>query len=89
MNPEEINSAFTMACNLVKTITNTLNNSDLLELYGYYKQATQGDCNIQQPSYINFKEYKKWEAWKSQHGKNETDMKVLYIQKVKTLINKN
>ena len=89
MNNEKINSAFTIACNLVKTITNTLNNSDLLELYGYYKQATQGDCNIQQPSYFNFKEYKKWEAWKLQLGKNETDMKVLYIEKVKTLINKN
>ena len=86
MNNEQINSAFTMACNLVKTITNNLENSDLLELYGYYKQATQGDCNTQQPSYFNLKEYKKWEAWKQHIGKDQNNMKILYINKVKSIM---
>tara|TARA_B100000963_G_C22632257_1_gene675566 strand:- start:1785 stop:2051 length:267 start_codon:yes stop_codon:yes gene_type:complete len=88
MNIEQLNTSFEMACNLIKTITQNVQNNDLLELYGYYKQATQGDCNTIQPSYFNFKEYKKWEAWKQNLGKDQNNMKLLYINKVKSLMNK-
>ena len=89
MNKEEINSAFEMACKLVKTLNKKPDNNDLLELYGYFKQATVGDCKTVQPNYLNFKEYKKWESWKSQLGTDEYTAKILYVKKVQTLLNKN
>ena len=89
MNKEQINSSFEMACKLVKTLNKKPDNNDLLELYGYFKQATVGDCNTVQPNYLNFKEYKKWESWKYQLGTDEYTAKILYVKKVQTLLNKN
>jgi len=41
---------------------------ELLELYGYYKQATIGDCNIPEPSMFNYTSNSKWHAWNKQRG---------------------
>ena len=85
----KINRAFNICCNAVKTLTTKPCDDDLLILYGYYKQATEGDCNKEKPSFFNFKECKKWESWKNQIGKDEYVMKSLYNKKVKELINNN
>lgn len=56
-----------------------LDNDTLLTLYGYYKQATEGDCNIQQPGFFDFKAKAKYEAWVQQKGVDtETAMKKYY-----------
>ena len=39
-------------------------NLNNLELYSYYKQATIGDNTTLQPSFFNFKDRAKWNAWK-------------------------
>ena len=39
-----------------------------LSLYKYYKQATIGDCDIQEPSKDNINEYAKWNAWNEVKG---------------------
>jgi len=35
-------------------------NDDKLKLYGYFKQATVGPCNIPKPGFLYFEEKAKW-----------------------------
>ena len=43
--------------------TKNLDNETLLSLYGYYKQATCGSCDIAEPYRIYYKEHAKYIAW--------------------------
>jgi acyl-CoA-binding protein len=47
-----------------------LNLSDAIKLdfYKFYKQATEGDCNIPAPYLIYYKAYAKWSAWDGIRG---------------------
>jgi diazepam-binding inhibitor (GABA receptor modulating acyl-CoA-binding protein) len=58
-----------------------LNLSDAIKLdfYKYYKQATEGDCNIPEPYTIYFKAHAKWAAWKSLTGMANEDAMLEYI----------
>lgn len=40
---------------------------ELLELYGFYKQAIVGDNTVSKP-WIDFKARAKWEAWQKRKG---------------------
>ena len=52
------------------------NNTQLLKLYGFYKQATEGDVNTECPSMMNLKERAKWNAWNAVKSMDkETAMK--------------
>ena len=58
-----------------------LDNDDLLILYGYYKQSTIGDCNINKPFFFDTKGTAKYDAWIANNGmKKELAMK-RYIRK--------
>ena len=50
-----------------------------LEFYKYYKQATNGDCNIERPWAIYLKDCSKWDAWNSTRGMSSEDAKNNYI----------
>ena len=77
---------FIIAANTVKKLSQIPNNDELQNLYGFYKQATVGDINIQKPNFLNFKEVKKWEAWNSCKGLSLFDAEVKYIIFVNNLI---
>ena len=72
----------------VKKITNKPSDSDLLILYGLYKQATIGDCNTDRPGFLDFKGKSKWDSWNNYQGKNQEEAMKLYIEKAKELIEK-
>ena len=63
-------------------------NETLLQLYGLYKQATEGDVNVDPPSNpFDFVSRAKYDAWASLKGHSkETAMKeyVILINKLKT-----
>lgn len=40
----------------------------LLELYGLYKQATEGDVTGKKPGMLDFRGRAKYEAWESRKG---------------------
>lgn len=61
LSPVDI--AFNSATNHVRKITSKLNTSQLLQLYGLYKQATEGNCNIGRPGWFNAQGRQKWDAW--------------------------
>jgi len=89
MNPPIINSEqFNIAANTVKKINRNLTDDELLDLYSWYKQATIGDINTVEPSFIYFTENKKWNAWKSKKGNDIYNSEVAYITLVNKLIKK-
>tara|TARA_E500000178_G_scaffold250079_1_gene246700 strand:+ start:954 stop:1235 length:282 start_codon:yes stop_codon:yes gene_type:complete len=65
----------------------TLSDEDKLFLYKYYKQATIGNINIQEPSFFNFVARQKYNAWKSIEGETKNSSMIYYINKVDELMN--
>jgi diazepam-binding inhibitor (GABA receptor modulating acyl-CoA-binding protein) len=85
----EIASEFeTVLINLKGIDLDKLNLSDAIKLdfYKYYKQATEGDCNITEPYSIYFKAHAKWVAWKSITGMAKEDAMSEYINYYKNYV---
>lgn len=70
---------FNMSIDLVKMISDKLNNDELTSVYKYYKQAQFGDINIKKPFIFNLKENTKWEAWNSVKGLSKEKAMEEYI----------
>ena len=71
-----------------KTLTERPSNNVLLQLYGLYKQATDGDVNTERPGGFDFKNIAKWDAWKQQQGKSPEAAREEYVQLVNELAGK-
>lgn len=57
-----------------------LTQSQLLKLYGLYKQSIKGDNNSPQPHFSDFKEFLIWEEWSKHKGKSSDVTKNEFIQ---------
>jgi len=81
-----LEQSFRDAAARIKTRKTMPSNADLLILYGLYKQATEGDCNIPQPWAVQIEARAKWEAWNK--NKNMMRMNAMrnYIDKVEELM---
>ncbi|MCW5912633.1 MAG: acyl-CoA-binding protein [Cyclobacteriaceae bacterium] len=51
-----------------KELTKRPSNQELLELYGLFKQATDGDVTGERPGGFDFKGIAKYDAWASKKG---------------------
>lgn len=80
----DLDSAFTQASEAVREFAN-VETATMLRLYGLYKQATQGVCNIPKPGIFSFAARQKWEAWSSLAKVSSTDAKSQYIELVNSL----
>lgn len=80
---------FIEATEKVKTLTERPDNDTLLKLYGLYKQATIGNCNIPQPWVFNVEARAKWDAWNSNFGKTKQQAEDQYVKLVEKLIKKD
>ncbi|XP_071811665.1 acyl-CoA-binding protein-like [Apostichopus japonicus] len=76
---------FNKAADEVKQLTTKPSDSDLLELYGYFKQVTVGDCNTARPGMLDMKGKYKWDAWNAHKGMSTKDAEDKYIAKVNEL----
>lgn len=56
-----------------------INDSDLLSLYGAYKQAKVGDNKTPAPGVFNMKDSAKWKAWTVMKGKSKGDAERAYV----------
>ncbi|XP_072942618.1 uncharacterized protein [Epargyreus clarus] len=74
--------SFNKASNHVRKLTASLNNNQLLELYGLYKQSTEGKCNTTKPGWFDGKGRKKWEAWNLLNDMASEEAKQKYIELV-------
>lgn len=84
------NSAeFTEAAEKLKTLTERPTNDELLDTYGYYKQATVGDINTDRPDgWFDAKGKAKWDKWESRKGMSKEEAEKKYIELIQTLLAK-
>lgn len=74
--------AFNAAADHLRKITNKLNNNQLLELYGLFKQGTEGKCNTPKPGWLDGRGRRKWEAWRSLGDMPNEEAKRKYVELV-------
>jgi acyl-CoA-binding protein len=70
----------------VKTLTKRPSDAQLLDLYAYFKQATEGDNHTSKPGMFDLKGQFKWKAWKEKAGMNSEEAKQKYIDLVAGLL---
>ncbi|KAK4517869.1 uncharacterized protein ATC70_001217 [Mucor velutinosus] len=75
---------FNTAAEEVKNLSNKPSDSQLLELYGLFKQATVGDNNTSKPTFDIRGRYK-WDAWTKLKGTSQEDAEKQYIALVESL----
>ena len=83
---QNLEQEFITAAENIKKSGKNLENDMLLKLYGYYKQATIGDCNTECPAFWNVKEKAKWEAWEQHKGMKKTHGMKKYIKLVDNIL---
>jgi acyl-CoA-binding protein len=59
---------------------NIVSNQEKLMIYGYFKQATKGTCDTEQPSWWNTVARYKWDAWKSLGNMSVQEAEQKYIE---------
>lgn len=70
---------FNQAAEHVRKLTSKLDNQQLLQLYGLYKQGTEGQCNIPKPGWLDSWGRRKWEAWKENGAMDIDEAREKYI----------
>lgn len=81
-----IKDIFNRASNYMTNNKNMkMSNQDKLSLYGFYKQATLGKCNIPKPQGIDIVKNTKWDQWNSLGEMTKEKAMENYIQIVKKL----
>lgn len=70
----------------VQNLKNKPSDTQLLEIYGLYKQATMGDCKQPKPNALNLKEVAKHESWMRKHGMEQEAAADSYISKARHLV---
>jgi diazepam-binding inhibitor (GABA receptor modulator, acyl-CoA-binding protein) len=68
-----------------KELTKRPTNEELLNLYGLFKQATEGDVNEERPGGFDFKAIAKHDAWASLKGKTKDQAMESYVALMSTL----
>ncbi|OHX65995.1 acyl-CoA-binding protein [Flammeovirga pacifica] len=71
--------AFNDAQVRVNNLSERPSNDDLLKLYAFFKQATEGDVNTERPGGFDFKGNAKWDAWKNIEGMSAEDAESKYV----------
>ena len=80
----DLTEAFEAAAERAKKLPHQPNDV-LLELYGLYKQATEGDVSGDRPGMFDFKAAAKFDAWESRRGMSTADARQAYIELVDSL----
>jgi diazepam-binding inhibitor (GABA receptor modulating acyl-CoA-binding protein) len=82
---KQLKQDFESACENIKQAKN-LDNNTLLNLYGLFKQSTEGDCNISKPSFYDVKGIAKWNAWSDNKGLDASITMKRYIKEVNKIL---
>jgi acyl-CoA-binding protein len=82
------NDPFLDAQERVKKLSKRPSNSELLDLYGLFKQATEGDAKGSRPGMMDVKGRAKFDAWTSRKGLTGADARTRYVTLVAELVKK-
>jgi acyl-CoA-binding protein len=85
MSDTDLDDAFEKAAVDVQDLPERPSNDDLLSLYAYYKQATEGDVTGKRPGFTDFKGRAKYDAWSDIEGMEPDQAKQQYIDLVESL----
>ena len=77
---------FLSASEKVQKLKARPNNEELLQLYGWYKQATVGDATGKRPGFLDIAGRKKFDTWLSCKGMSSDKAMALYIALVGELV---
>ena len=77
---------FASAQERVKTLKTRPSNDTLLELYGLFKQATEGDVQGKRPGMLDLKGRAKFDAWTGRKGTSRDVAMQQYIALVDRLL---
>lgn len=77
--------AFTKAASDVQNLPTPPSDSEKLQLYGLYKQATSGDNTSAKPGLLDFVGKAKWQAYEDNKGLSQEEAEEKYIQLVADL----
>lgn len=70
---------FEAAVKRVNALPKAPSTSEMLELYGWYKQATAGDVSGSRPGMLDPKGRAKYDAWAARKGKSAADARAGYV----------
>lgn len=70
----------------VKSLTKRPGDMQLLDLYAFFKQATEGDNQTSKPGMFDMKGQFKWKAWKEKEGMSRDEARQKYIDLVNSLL---
>ena len=71
----------------VNELASRPDNSTLLTLYAYYKQATEGDASGERPGGLDFVRQAKFDAWSKVKGTSQPQAMENYVKLVASLKN--
>jgi len=78
--------AFTKAANEVRQLKSSPTDEEKLNVYALFKQAKEGDCNIDRPGgLMNFEAKAKWDAWNGKKGMAKDAAEAEYVTIVEEL----
>lgn len=80
---------FKEASQKVTQLSKRPDNNTLLELYGLFKQGSEGDVSGSRPGMIDFKGRAKYDAWKKLAGMSADEAKKKYVALVEDLMGKD
>ena len=83
----DLNALFSQAVAESKELKDRPSNDTMLQLYSFYKQATEGDAGSDPPNMYDFVAKAKYEAWSSIKGKTKEAAMQDYINLVGKLKN--
>lgn len=88
---DSLDEAFDKAQALILKINKMPGKMEILKIYGFYKQATSGDCPVNAPSLFStdIKAKAKYESWKKCHGMTKEEAKKEYVNLVVNLLEKD
>jgi len=69
----------------VQKLAERPDNDTLLELYSFYKQATEGDVRGDKPGAFDFKARAKYDAWEARRGMSRDVAMKAYVRLVEHL----
>ncbi len=78
--------SFEQAQKDVKTLRQRPGNDDMLALYAFYKQATEGDVHGDRPGMFDLVGRAKFDAWNGIKGMSREDAEQSYVKKVERLL---
>jgi acyl-CoA-binding protein len=83
--PKSLKDQFALARERVEKLESRPPNEKLLELYGLYKQATEGDVSGARPGMLDLKGRAKHDAWARKKGTSKDDAMKGYVALVAKL----